>query len=111
MAGLQEKAIENLLCLIPTKVFMRKNEKSISSSILRSIILIILSISTDIYFRKIYSKIDPNIIKTFLKVLNTRPKYFDTTVRNVHLMLSVDLDCTNVNSSSTSNNTEGEIPI
>ena len=51
MAGLQEKAIENLLCLIPTKVFMRKNEKSISSSILRSIILIILSISTDIYFR------------------------------------------------------------
>ena len=52
MAGLQEKAIETLLCLIPTKVFMRKNEKSISSSILRSIILIILSISTDIYFRK-----------------------------------------------------------
>ena len=113
MVGLQEKVIENLLCLIPTKVFMRKNEKSISSSILRSIILIILSISTDIYFRiiKIYSKIDPNVIKTFLKVLNTRPKYFDTTVRNVHLMLSVDLDCTNVNSSSTSNNTEGEIPI
>ena len=110
MAGLQEKAIENLLCLIPTKVFMRKNEKSISSSILRSIIL---SISTDICYslQKIYSKIDPNIIKTFLKVLNTRPKYFDTTVRNVHLMLSVDLDCTNVNSSSTSNNTEGEIPI
>ena len=26
MAGLQEKAIETLLCLIPTKVFMRKNE-------------------------------------------------------------------------------------
>ena len=51
MAGLQEKAIENLLCLIPTKVFMRKNKKSMSSLILRSIILIILSISTDIYFR------------------------------------------------------------
>ena len=66
MAGLQEKAIENLLCLIPTKVFMRKNEKSISSSILRSIIL---SISTDICYslQKIYSKIDPNIIKTFFE--------------------------------------------
>ena len=89
---------------------------SISSSILRSIILIILSISTDIYFRnirrkKLILKLIHEFIKTFLKVLNTRPKYFDTTVRNVHLMLSVDLDCTNVNSSSTSNNTEGEIPI
>ena len=111
MAGLQEKAIETLLCLIPTKVFMRKNEKSISSSILRSIILIILSISTDIYFRNSKKFILKLIIKTFLKVVNTRPKYFDTTVKNVHLMLSVDLDCTNVNSSNTSNNTEGEIPI
>ena len=82
---------------------------SISSSILKTIILVILSISTDIYFRK--SKVDPNNIKTFFKVFNTRPKYFDTPVKNVHLMLSVDLDCTNVNSSNTSNNTEGEIPI
>ena len=56
MVGLQEKAIENLLCLIPTKVFMRKNKKSMSSLILRSIILIILSISTDIYFRNTFIK-------------------------------------------------------
>ena len=90
---------------------------SISSSILRSIFFITWSISTDTLFTISYSqqilllKVDPNNINTFLKESNTRPKYFDTTVKNVDLMLSVDLDCTNVNSSSTSNNTEGEIPI
>ena len=111
MVGLQEKAIENLLCLIPTKVFMRKNEKSISSSILRSIFWLLGVLVQIFFFVILQSKVDPNNINTFFKESNTRPKYFDTTVKNVDLMLSVDLDCTNVNSSSTSNNTEGEIPI
>ena len=51
MVGLQEKAIENLLCLIPTKVFMRKNENKHIIFNTKVYFFNTLSISTDIYFR------------------------------------------------------------